>query len=147
MSKKKRHYNPIDAIEDSIKRRKEIAAIQQSDRIKREVEFLHFKNVVSSRLGNDPVVAQVISTWRVGKEPAYCEVQIENAKEWSRQELTDIENLYASFKVINEHIWEAEKKYGSNPKVRALIDEVRRSSDVRAVAFDRMLQNIIGGDD
>ena len=147
MSKKNRYNHPIDAIQDSIERNQEIAHLKAISRDKKEVEFVHFKNIVMSRLGNDPAVVRVVNTWRQGKDPAYCEIQIINAKNWSKQELADIENLYNSFKIINEELWDAERKYGSNPEVRALIDTWRRSSDVRTIPFERKLSKILKGDE
>ena len=138
-----KYRNPIDAIQDSITRRFEIAQVREQNRRIKDVEFTHFKNVVSSRLGSDPVVARVISTWRAGKDPAYCQIQIINCKNWSAQEMTDIQMLYVSFKHFNEEIWDVERKYGNNPRVRALIDSVRKGDDFRVVPFEIKLQKII----
>ncbi len=142
-----RYINPIDAIQDSIARNQEIFRVRANKKRIRQVEFNHFKRIIIARLGSDPVVSQVVSTWQKDKEPAYCEVQLLGAKEWSKQEQTDIENLYKSFKLINASLWEAEKKYGDNPEVQALISEVRSSSDVRIVPFELRLMKIVGGTD
>ena len=137
------YHSPITAIQDSIDRRFEIARVREQNRKVKDVELAHFKNVVISRLGTDPDVARVISTWKSGKDPVNCKMQILCSKDWSVQQRTDIEEMFISFKHLNDDIWNAERKYGSNPRVRALIDNVRKSDDIRVIPFERSLEKII----
>ncbi len=137
------YHSPIDAIRDSIDRNIEGALVRERNRQRKDVEFGHFKNVVVSRLGSDPAVAKVISTWRPGKEPVNCVMQILNVKNWSQQQRTDINAMYISFKHLNEEILDAERKYGQNPQVRVFIDSIRKGDDIRPLAFERKLQRIL----
>ena len=130
------YRSPIDAIMDSIEREQEILMRREQNRKKKEVEFAHFKNVVVLRLGSDPAVCRVISTWRSGKDPINCKLQILGAKDWSLQQRTDIEAMYTSFKHLNVEIWDAEEKYGKNLRVRLLIVRTRKSDDVRVIPFE-----------
>ena len=139
------YHSPIDAIRDSNDRSFEIARVREQNRKNKDVELTHFKNVITARLGSDPAVARVISTWRSGKDPVNCKMQILGAKSWTMQEQADIEALFRSFKVINTKIWDVEKEFGSNPRVHLLIEKIRNSEDVRVVPFERELNRILKG--
>ena len=137
------YWTSINDVLDCIDRRYESARKKALTQRKKDREFIHFKNVIVSRLGSDPAVANVVRTWRTGKDPVNCKIQILGSKNWTIQQRTDIEQLYISFKRLNSELLDAEKKYGMNPRVLALIDSVRASSDVRLVPFEKSLQRIL----
>ena len=138
-----RYPSVIESIYDSIEVRAKRAQIRLQNAKKAEIETQHFKNVVVSRLGSNPKCAEVISKWGKTKPPVYCKIQLLNCNDWTKQEETDIEELYISFKALNEYIWDVEKRYGRNPEVKALISNIRNSSDVRLLPFQIGLKRIL----